>query len=52
MGSWRFNGGNKSMQSVNFVGSNNNSQNCKEIQEKYYEYFNTVGQVPYQEKCI
>ena len=51
-GSYRLNGSDESMHSVNVVGSNNHSQNCKEINEKYCEYFNTVGQVPWQEKFI
>ena len=54
-GSWRLNGADESnradesMHSVNIAGSKNHSQNCKEIREKY---FNTVGQVPWQEKFI
>ena len=52
--SWRLNvnGVDKSIHSVNVVDSNNHSQNCKEIWEKYCEYFNIVGQVPWQEKFI
>ena len=50
--SWSLNGTDESMYSVNVVGSNNHSQNCKEIREKYCEYFNTVGQVSLQEKFV
>ena len=42
-GSWRLNGADESIHSVNVVGSNNHSQNCKEIRENYCEYFNTTG---------
>ena len=51
-GSWRLNGADESMHPVNVVGSNNHSQNCKNIREKYCEYFNTFGQIPWQEKFI
>ena len=51
-GRCRLNGADESMHSVNVVGSNNHAQNHKGIQEKYCEYFNTVGQVPRQEKII
>ena len=52
LGRWRFNGVDESMPSVSIVGSNNHSQNCKEIRERYCEYFYTVGQVPWQETFI
>ena len=52
LGKWSLDGGDESMHSVNVVRSNNYSQNYKEIREKYCEYFNSVGQVPWQEKFI
>ena len=40
------------LRGVSHQGATNSTHNAKEVREKFKQYFNTVGQVPWQEKSV
>ena len=51
-GNWRPNDGADAMQSVNVIGGNNYPRNCKEIRDRFCDFFSATGKVPWPDKFI
>ena len=51
-GNWRTNDDAENLRSADIIGSNNYSQACKELRDRFCEHFNTIGKIPWQESFV